>query len=36
MIKPERERQDKLEFICIEEMVPSDHPLRKIDCHMDL
>lgn len=34
MIRP-RTRQVKLEFISIEEMVPSDHLLRKIDSAMD-
>lgn len=35
MIRPKVERQGKLEFISIEDMVPEDHLLRKIDRHMD-
>ena len=34
MIKPVT-RQEKLEFISIEEMVPKDHLLRKIDATID-
>lgn len=35
MIRKNDAKQGKLEFISIEEMVPKDHLLRKIDRHMD-
>jgi transposase/NAD-dependent dihydropyrimidine dehydrogenase PreA subunit len=35
MLKPSYENQSSLEFVSIEELVPSDHLLRKIDQRLD-
>ena len=35
MLKKEKNKQLKYEFVCIESLVPQDHLLRKIDRHID-
>ena len=35
MIKDRPQTQSSLEFVCIDELVPKDHLLRKIDKHID-
>jgi transposase len=35
VLKSDKERQSELEFVCIEELVPKDHLLRKIDQYID-
>lgn len=35
MLRSNKEKQHELEFVCIEELVPEDHLLRKVDKHID-
>ncbi|MDO6609040.1 IS5/IS1182 family transposase, partial [Saccharophagus degradans] len=35
MLKNRPQTQSELEFVCIDQLVPSDHLLRKIDKHID-
>ncbi|SDC82035.1 hypothetical protein SAMN04488112_11782, partial [Melghirimyces thermohalophilus] len=35
MLRSNKEKQNELEFVCIEELVPEDHLLRKVDKHID-
>ncbi|TMZ69239.1 IS1182 family transposase [Klebsiella pneumoniae] len=35
VLRSNKEKQNELEFVCIEELVPEDHLLRKVDKHID-
>ncbi len=35
MLKDRPQTQSSLEFVCIDELVPQDHLLRKVDKHID-
>ena len=35
MLRDRPQTQSELEFVCIDELVPSDHLLRKVDRHID-
>ncbi|WP_143003457.1 transposase, partial [Melghirimyces thermohalophilus] len=35
VLRSNKEKQHELEFVCIEELVPEDHLLRKVDKHID-
>lgn len=35
VFKPKRETQNEVEFVMIEELVPQDHLLRKVDKYID-
>jgi transposase len=35
MFRSDKEKQNEFEFVCLEELVPADHLLRKIDIYIN-